>query len=237
MVGVSTFFLSSCQLFEERPSSESAKKTPTNWETRQEKEFGKFDYLDISQEEAEAILIKKFSVRLPDEYAKGVALLHESLQTKENNKEQPTYFVKATGNTLVMKGTFAYKNSEDQKYYSYGTVELIYQYNESLKKSWLEAQELSIDNYTGNQCMYINDPIPTIEKIGQLAAIENVQQKITHLAEVLQKKPEDRMNQEIYLENSMKTAQAEQTIGKNIGIYFDENGTLEKLFMYIKVFV
>lgn len=85
--------------------------------------------------------------------------------------------------------------------------------------------------------MYINDPIPTIEKIGQLAAIENVQQKITHLAEVLQKKPEDRMNQEIYLENSMKTAQAEQTIGKNIGIYFDENGTLEKLFMYIKVFV
>ncbi|MDA9470614.1 hypothetical protein [Enterococcus sp. 5H] len=204
------------------------------WEKSQEKNFGKFDYLDITKEEAIKLMTEKFEVEMPKLYTEAIPIIEEALQTDENDQEAPVYTVKATGNTLSMRATYPYKNKADGKYYSYGTVELIYEFDEKKKLEWLSSQEITLVNYPETQKLYLNEPIKAIEKLSELAGVTELQQKVTAFNKKFNQSPEELEGQTLQIENSLKQAEKEHQVGRNLGMEFNENGTLNLVRVFIK---
>lgn len=204
------------------------------WEKAQEKNFGKFDYLDITKEEAVELMTKKFEVELPKLYTEAIPIIEEALQTDENNQEDPVYMVKATGNTLSMRATYPYKNKTDGKYYSYGTVELVYEFDEKQKLKWLSSQDITLVNYPETQKNYLNEPVKAIEKLSELAGVTELQQKVTALNKKFDHSPEELKGQTLQIENSLKQAEKDHKVGRNIGMEFSKNGTLNLLRVFTK---
>lgn len=204
------------------------------WEKAQAKNFGKFDYLDSTKEEANELMTEKFEVELPKLYTEAIPIMEAALQTNDNDQEEPIYMVKATGNTLSMRATYPYKNKADGKYYSYGTVELIYEFDEKEKIAWLSSQEITLVNYSETQKMYLKEPVKALEKLSELAGVTELQQKVTAFNKKFDQSPEEREGQTLQIENSLKQAEKDHQVGRNIGMEFNENGTLNLLRVFVK---
>ncbi|MCA5012189.1 MULTISPECIES: hypothetical protein [unclassified Enterococcus] len=204
------------------------------WQKTQEKSFGKFEYLDISEKEAQERMKEKFAVTLPEFYTSALPILEETLQTTENSKEKPVYSVVAKGNTLTMHGTYSYKNKQDGKYYSYATVEIIYEFDPEKKLVWLSSQDIMIFNYPGEGKVYLNEPKEALEKLAALTKLEDLKEKIDTFNKNIDKPTEEIAGKKVKVENSLKQAKEDNTVARNIGMDFDSNGTLSVIRVFVK---
>ncbi|GGC89685.1 hypothetical protein [Enterococcus wangshanyuanii] len=205
-----------------------------SWQKKQEKSFGKFDYLDISEKEAQKIMKEKFAISLPELYTSALPILTETLQTQENVKEEPVYTVVATGNTLVMNGTYSYKNKQDGKYYSYATIEMTYEFDAQKQITWLSSQDIMIFNYPEQGKVYLNDPMEALEKLAVLTKIEDLDEKITTFKKNIDQPTDEIKGKKLKLENTLKQAEKDHTVARNIGMDFSENGTLSLIRIFVK---
>ncbi|MGG5341931.1 hypothetical protein [Enterococcus sp. AZ192] len=204
------------------------------WQESQEKTFGKFDYLDVSEKEAQEIMKEKFEIALPKMYTSSLPILEETLQTNENTKEDPVYSVVAAGDSLTMKGVYSYRNKPDGKYYSYAIVELIYQYDKQKKIAWLNSQSIMIYNYPEDGKIYLNEPEEALEKLSALTKVDKLEDKMTTFKKQIDMPAEELQGQEIPLENSLKQAEKDKEVARNLGMTFGDNGTLSAIRVFVK---
>lgn len=204
------------------------------WKKDQPKAFGKFDYVDITRKEAEKLMAEKFKLELSDLYTDSIPVLEEALQTDENVREEPVYLIRATGKELLLRGTFAYKNKKDGNYYAYGVIEMNYEFDETKKQARLSTQNITITNYPENQTVYVNEPLKVVEKFAELAKVKNVEEKLATFTKEFEKPAAELKDQKIVIENSLKQAEKDQTVGRNVGIDYAGNGTLTIIRVFVK---
>ncbi|WP_207695845.1 hypothetical protein DOK67_0001438 [Enterococcus sp. DIV0212c] len=212
----------------------SAEDQDLVWQKKQDKGFGKFDYIDVTQKEASKLMEEKFNVKLPKLYTSGISIMESTLQTDENIKEEPVFSVEAIGDTLLLQGTYSYKNKEDGKCYSYGTIELVYEFDQDKKQVKLNFQGITLVNYPNNQKVYINDPAKAVEQFGKLVHVTDLKKRMTDFEKELSEPADKLQNKQIKLISSFKQAEKDHEVGRNIGIEFGENGTLSLVRFFVK---
>jgi hypothetical protein len=204
------------------------------WQKSQEKGFGKFNYLDLTETAAQELMTEKFKVKLPKLYESALPILETALQTQENSREEPIYSIVATGNTLVMNGTYSYKDKQDGKYYSYATIEMTYEFDREKKLAWLNTQDIMLFNYPEQGKVYLNDPTETFEKLAALTNVSDLDKKMTTFKKQMNKPAEERKGKKVKLENSLKQAEKEKEVARNLGMDFGDNGTLSVIRIFVK---
>ncbi|ALS01893.1 hypothetical protein ATZ33_11030 [Enterococcus silesiacus] len=227
-------FLTACNgSAEQQPASTANHKLDKSeqkfaWWGDRKTPFGDFEYGNISEQEAQELMEKKFEVTIPENIDSAKKLITKDLAVEGSEKEPDSYSLFTSENTLEFSCFVKYK-SKAGKYLSYGEIKLTYNYIPIQKKVKLSSEKLVIYNAPDEGVFHGQDVIATLKNMSSWLDLTD-QDKVVKKFEEETKAKESLENQEIILYRNLDEAKEKRLFGKSFGVKYGTNGIISEMY-------
>lgn len=205
------------------------------WSTKQEKRFGNFDYLKISEAELNKLMKDKFKLQVPEFSKKADVVIEKALKSEDNELEPQVFNLIANGDKLTVFTEKYYKN-KDGKRHSYGRIEWSYLFVKAKKEACLSTQIIDIYNDVEEGKVYIEQPEEVVDSIGEMMQISKLENKMATFNEQIKAPKGQLANAEVYVIDTVTQAEADKEIGRNLLMSFSTDGTPLQIHALIRDF-
>lgn len=205
------------------------------WNKKQDKRFGNFDYLNISEDELNKLMKEKFELEIPEFSKKAETVIDTALKTDDNELEPQVFSLIATGDELRVFTEKYYKN-KDGKRHSYGRIEWSYVYIKAKKEAYLSKQIVDIFNDSEEGNNYVLDPDKTINTLADMMKVPNLDSKMTQFNEQYNMPKDQLSGKDLFIIDTVTQAEADRELARNLWMNFSDTGTLVQIHALVRDF-